>query len=66
MEDLGCTWEEAVLYKRMTLWEASMKNIASQKKFLLGKGFSEKEISNKPKRRAAYIEFLQREGKLGI
>jgi len=56
-ESHGITFKEAEVLKRVIAWE---KEKIDHKEFLIDKGFTEKEVSNKTKRREAYIVFFGR------
>ncbi len=58
-ERFHMSFEDAAIEKAAIEWCKKNKTPA-QTKFLLAKGFGEKEISNATKRRNAYIQFLNR------
>jgi len=60
-ESHNVTFEEAVFIKKAIAWEKD-KNI-NHKQFLADKGFSDKEVSNKEKRRECYINSLTKQDK---
>ena len=65
MDAHGFTEEEAMYYKRATLWEKNNKakkvSVEKQKEFLIAKGFDAKDVSNAPKRRECFIQMIRRE-----
>lgn len=55
----GYTWDEAIIFKKITALESHLKNEKARKAFLLNKGFDESEVSNKEKRRLAFWKFIE-------
>ncbi|CAH9014426.1 conserved hypothetical protein [Vibrio phage 501E54-1] len=59
MERYGYTKEEALIFKKVTAWEALHKKATPQKKFLMDNGFTEDEVSNPTKRREAIWKYFE-------
>ena len=50
--------EDAIIFKRMTAWEAE-NDVEERKTWLVRKGYKKSDVSNHDKRRACYIEYLK-------
>uniref|UniRef100_A0AB39AJE6 HNH endonuclease n=1 Tax=Vibrio phage P018-4 TaxID=3229728 RepID=A0AB39AJE6_9CAUD len=57
----GYTWEESLIFKKVTAWEKQYKVASKAKEWLLSKGFSEDEVSNPEKRRQAIWKYFEQE-----
>ena len=57
-ERYGLSEEDAIIFKRMTAWEAE-NDVEERKKWLVSKGYKKVDVSNHDKRRACYIEYLK-------
>lgn len=63
MDLYGYTREEAFIFKEVTAWEKKNNTVGKQKELLLSYGYSDEEISNKEKRRAAIWKYLEGKSK---
>lgn len=59
MERYGLTEEEVVTFKKVTAWEKKVKSAADQKSFLISKGYSAKDVTNKEKRRETALKYFK-------
>lgn len=58
MERYDLSEEDAIIFKRMTAWEAD-NDVEERKAWLVSKGYKKVDVSNHEKRRACYIEYLK-------
>lgn len=58
MQRYNLSQEDAILFKKMTAWEAD-NDVEQRKDWLVRKGFKKSEVTNHEKRRECYLNYLK-------